>query len=152
MFRGLATLTIDAKGRITIPRHYRTTIIQEAAGELVLTIDTEEECLQLYPRPQWLEVEQSLEQLPDNDPSARRLMRLLLGHAVEITLDRHGRFFLPHNLCDYAGLESNIVLIGQGRKFEIWGETQWHQGRDAWLAGDMDDNSGAIGEIMPMSL
>ncbi|MCH9644336.1 MAG: division/cell wall cluster transcriptional repressor MraZ [Gammaproteobacteria bacterium] len=146
MFRGLASLNIDAKGRVTIPTQYRQAIMDEANGGLVITIDPEERCLLLYPLPQWVVIEEKLETLPTFLPATRRIQRLLIGHATELELDRSGRVLLPPLLREYAGLDKSIMLVGQGKRFEVWGESQWQMGRDAWLA------EGLQGDDMPSEL
>jgi len=53
MFRGINAITMDTKGRVAVPARYR-----EALGdEVVVTIDTEETCLLLYPVRGWLQIE-----------------------------------------------------------------------------------------------
>ena len=147
MFRGFATLSIDVKGRITIPQQYRTKIMDEANGEMVLTIDTEDRCLLLYPLPPWQELEERLQELPHQNQSARRVRRLMIGHAVELEFDRHGRIFLPQLLREYAGLDQEVVIVGQGKNCEIWGEAQWQLGRNAWLAGEIEEESSTAVEL-----
>ena len=148
MFRGLSDGQIDAKGRITIPANYRTLIAEEANGSLVVTIDTEERCLLLYPYPQWQIIEEKLESLPTFQPAARRIQRLLMGHATELELDRQGRVLLPNLLRDYAELDKTVILVGQGKKIEIWSEPLWEDARATWLAESMDESQGGV----PMEL
>lgn len=140
MFRGLSAVQIDSKGRITIPANYRTLIVEEASGSLVVTIDTEQRCLLLYPFPQWQVIEEKLEALPSFQPAARRIQRLLLGHATELELDRQGRILLPTLLRDYADLDKSLILVGQGKKIEIWNEAAWEDARVTWLAESMADD------------
>lgn len=151
MFRGLASLNIDAKGRVTIPAQYRQAIMDEANGEVIITIDPEERCLLLYPLPQWQVIEATLEELPTFQPATRRIQRLLIGHATDLELDRNGRVLLPPLLREYAGLDKTIMLVGQGKRFEIWGESQWQMGRDAWLAEGLDGDQ-VPSELMSLSL
>ena len=133
MFRGITAVQIDVKGRLTIPTRYRAALL-ENASMVVVTIDTEQPCLLLYPSSRWLEIEVKLEQLPSFHPASRRIQRLLIGHATDIEPDTQGRLLLPPLLREYAGLEKNIILVGQGKKFEIWNEEKWHIGRNTWLA------------------
>jgi MraZ protein len=100
---------------------------------VVLTIDTEERCLLLYPLLGWEEIERKLAGLPSFNPAARRIQRLLIGHATDIEMDGHGRILLPPLLREYAGLQKNAVLVGQGRKFELWDEAHWNESRGRWL-------------------
>src|SRR3990167_10980933 len=117
MFRGINAVAVDDKGRIAIPARYRDLISNEAGGVLVVTIDTEERCLLLYPYPQWEQIEQKLEDLPSFHPATRRIQRLLIGHATEVEVDRSGRILIPTLLREYAGLGQTVMLVGQGKKF-----------------------------------
>src|SRR3990167_6832020 len=139
MFRGLNAIAIDDKGRLAVPARYRDLVQDEADGILVVTIDTEERCLLLYSYPQWEEIELKLQALPSFHPAARRIQRLLIGHATEVEMDRNGRILLPALLREYAGLGEMVMLIGQGKKFEIWGESQWENARDGWLGEEIKD-------------
>ncbi len=152
MFRGLTALNIDEKGRITIPSTYRQAIMDEASGEVVITIDTEERCLLLYPSPAWLTIEAKLQELPSFLPATRRIQRLLIGHATDVELDRSGRVLLPPLLREYAGLDKTLMLVGQGNKFELWDQSQWNANRDGWLTKDKDGDSGMPPELMSLSL
>src|SRR3990167_4921432 len=152
MFRGLSEAQIDSKGRITIPANYRTLMVEEASGSLVVTIDTEQRCLLLYPFPQWQVIEEKLEALPSFQPAARRIQRLLLGHATELELDRQGRILLPNLLRDHAELDKTVMLVGQGKKIEIWSEPLWEDARTTWLAESIGDEHGAPMELSGLSL
>ncbi len=141
MFRGVNAVNIDAKGRIVMPTRYREGLQGENNGRLVMTIDTEERCLLLYPLIAWEVIESKLAELPSFNSKARRIQRLLIGHATESELDNNGRILLPPLLREYAGLQKHAVLVGQGQKFELWDETHWQERRSAWLAGEslLDD-------------
>ncbi|NCT57357.1 MAG: division/cell wall cluster transcriptional repressor MraZ [Legionella sp.] len=129
MFRGINAINLDSKGRLAIPARYR-----DGLGEqVVVTIDTEEACLLLYPVLQWQKIEDSLQRLPSFNKAARRIQRLLIGHATDMTLDANGRTLLPPLLRDYAHLDKKVVMIGQGNKFEIWDEASWQVKREIWL-------------------
>lgn len=148
MFRGIHAVNIDEKGRVAIPARYRQRLLDEAQQRLVLTIDTEEACLLLYPFPAWEEIERKVEALPSLNKSARRLQRLLLGHATEIEMDSHGRILLPPLLREHATLDRRVVLLGQGKKFELWNETSWQQRRRDWLEkGDDEEISEELSHL-----
>jgi len=133
MFRGINPINMDAKGRMAIPSRYREPLSVHCAGKLVVTIDTESRCLLLYPVHEWEEIQSKIEALPSFDKNARRIQRLLLGHATDVDMDGNGRLLLSAPLREYAQLDKKIVLLGQGKKFEIWSEVLWHQTRDEYL-------------------
>ena len=138
MFRGLTAVSMDAKGRISIPSRYRKSLDHDHSGLMVVTIDTEDRCLLLYPYTGWEQIEQKLEALPSFHPASRRIQRLLIGHATEVEVDNSNRVLVPPLLREYAGLGPTILLVGQGKKFEIWGESQWHMARNAWLGEGLE--------------
>lgn len=152
MFRGVNGINIDAKGRIAMPTRYRDRLQEESHGRVVMTIDTEERCLLLYPLTAWEEIESKLAALPSFNTAARRIQRLLIGHATEAELDANGRILLPPLLREFAGLNKGIMLVGQGKKFEIWDEEHWQQRRGEWLAEETGDESSLPDEVKTLSL
>ncbi len=135
MFRGVTKLTLDAKGRLVMPTRYRERLLERCGGKLVITVD-KDQCLLVYPLPDWEEIERKLMRLPTLNPQARRLQRLMVGHATDLELDGHGRVLLPPSLREYALLTRDAVLIGQGVRFELWDEARWNERRDEWLASE----------------
>jgi MraZ protein len=133
MFRGATKITLDDKGRMVMPTRYREQIRELAQGKLVITVDRDQ-CLLIYPLPEWEQIERKLMSLPSLHPTARRLQRLMVGHATDLPLDGHGRVLLPPELREFAQLERHGMLIGQGNRFELWDEARWNERRDAWLA------------------
>ena len=151
MFRGVNSINIDIKGRMVIPTRYRDRL-EESRNAVVLTIDTEEKCLLLYPLTEWEEIENKLAQLPSFNPAARRIQRLLIGHATEVELDSHGRILLPPLLREYAQLTKHAVLIGQGKKFELWDEAHWQTRRNQWLSEESEGDSNLPDIVKNLSL
>jgi MraZ protein len=133
MFRGPHKVTLDAKGRLAMPARYRDQIIEEAEGRLVATVDLNDRCLLIYTSSAWEEIERKLMRLPTLDPNARRLQRLMIGHAMESELDSHGRLLISPKLREYAGIDKDAMLIGQGNRFELWDEAHWEAQREIWL-------------------
>lgn len=152
MFRGVNGINIDVKGRIAMPTRYRERLQNDSESHVVMTIDTEEKCLLLYPLLAWEEIENKLAALPSFNPAARRIQRLLIGHATEAELDSHGRILLPPLLREYAGLDKCVMLVGQGKKFEIWDEGHWQARRDQWLAEETNGETALPDEVKSLSL
>jgi len=146
IFRGINNLALDAKGRMAMPARYRDRLMETCGGRLIVTVD-KDRCLLVYPLPEWEIIEAQLIALPSLNKQARLLQRLLIGHATEVELDSQGRILLPTILREYAGMEKKLVLIGQGKKFEIWDEQIWSEKQQIWLDEVNDDDSD-----MPLSL
>jgi len=135
MFRGATKLSLDDKGRMVIPTRHRERLREESDGRVVVTVDRDQ-CLLIYPLPEWETLERKLMSLPTLHAEARRLQRLMVGHATDLQLDGHGRLLLPAELREFAGLERSAMLIGQGNRFELWNEARWNERRDTWLKSE----------------
>ena len=119
-----------------MPTRYREMLVDRCDGQMIVTIDMDERSLLIYPLQDWEALERDLSRLPNFNKSARKIQRLLIGHATDTELDTSGRLLIPPPLRQYANLEKKAVLIGQGRKFELWSEDVWQARRDSWLEGD----------------
>jgi MraZ protein len=135
MFHGASKISLDEKGRMVIPTRYRERIAERAEGKLVVTVDRDQ-CLLIYPQPDWEQIERKLMSLPNLNAQARRLQRLMVGHATDLEIDGHGRILLPPELREFALLGKTAMLIGQGNRFELWDEARWNERRDAWLKSE----------------
>ena len=138
MFRGVNHITMDAKGRIALPVKQRELLQAFCGGQLVVTIDIQSRSLMVYPLSTWESIERELQDLPAMNPDVRRVQRLLIGYASDLEFDGSGRVLLPQSLRDYASLEKKLVLVGQGKKLELWSEEVWLSERDKWLEEAID--------------
>lgn len=127
MFRGVAQLNLDSKGRLAVPSRHREALLARCAGRLVLTADSADKCLLLYPLPDWEPIQQKLMGLSSLNPRIRDLQRQLIGYAEDIEMDAAGRVLVSAALREFAALEKNVVLVGQGNKFELWDKQNWEQ-------------------------
>lgn len=126
MFRGIAQLNLDSKGRLAVPARHRDLLLERCGGHLVVTADADR-CLLIYPLPDWELIQQKLEGLSNLDARVRELQRRLIGFAVDVDMDGAGRVLISPALRQFAQLEKNVVLVGQGKKFELWNKDGWEQ-------------------------
>ena len=137
VFRGATKVSLDAKGRMAIPTRYRELLRARCDGQIIVTVDRDH-CLLVYPLPDWEELERKLVRLPSMNKVARRIVRIMVGYATEIDMDASGRILVSKELREFASLDKQGMLIGQGNKFELWDEAIWNEKRDEWL-NDEDD-------------
>ena len=133
---------MDAKGRLAIPTRYRERLAEVCGGRLVTTINLLERCLVVYPYPDWQRIERELEGLPALDKQAQAISHLLIGHATECDMDGHGRMLVSQSLREFAGLDKQVKMVGQVRKFELWADTAWTARREELLGqvGDLQES------------
>lgn len=135
---------------MALPTRYRDRIEERCHGSLVITVDRDY-CLLVYPLPDWEEIERKLIRLPSLNKQARRLQRLMVGHATEVEMDASSRILVSPELREFAGLDRKGLLIGQGNKFELWDEAAWTERRDGWLSEE-DGTQDLPSELESLSL
>jgi len=142
LFRGISSISLDAKGRIAIPTRYRDELHECCERQMIVTLAVNEKCvgepgcLWLYPLPEWEKLEQTINKLPTLNKAAGKLRRFLIGHASECEMDTQGRLLLPEKLREYASMDKQLYLVGQLNKFEIWNDVAWLQKQQEWMDGD----------------
>lgn len=126
MFRGATSLNLDAKGRMAVPSRYRAELFAQCSGRLVITAHPHR-CLLLYPQPAWEPIQAKLMSLSSFDRQSSALQRLLVGHAEDIELDGAGRLLVSPVLREFAKVDKQAMLVGQGSHFELWANDSWPQ-------------------------
>lgn len=116
VFRGGPVLTLDAKGRLTVPVRWRDMLMATVQGQLVVAKNPDG-CLSLYPLPVWEQFEASLLSLTTEDEAWRRFF---VGSATEVEIDSASRVLIPPELRSWAGLEREVKFMGVGPNFELW--------------------------------
>lgn len=116
VFRGGPVLTLDGKGRITVPARWRDMLVATVQGQLVV-VKNPDRCLSLYPLPVWEQFESNVLSLPVEDEAWRRIF---VGSATEVEIDSASRVLIPPELRSWAGLEREVKFMGVGPNFELW--------------------------------
>lgn len=133
MFRGIHQITLDAKGRLSIPAKLRVIFEEKSEGKMVMTADLDHN-LMIYTMAEWQEVEEKLSKLPSLDKRSRQIKHLFMGYASELELDSTGRVLIPTPLRDYARLDKKVTLIGMINKLELWDSALWDAKRESDVA------------------
>jgi len=120
MFMGEYNHTIDAKGRLIIPSKFR-----EVLGDEFVVTKGMDGCLFVFDNKEWQAFEEKLHTLPMMDKEARQFTRYFLAGAASVEVDKQGRILLPGVLREFADITKDAVLIGVGRRIEIWSKDRW---------------------------
>lgn len=126
MFQGATELSLDAKGRITVPTGHRETLLVQAEGRVVVTAHPHR-CLLLYPRPAWEPIRERIMSYSSLERQTSMVQRLLVGFAKDAEMDAAGRVLISPELRRFAGLDKQVMLVGQGSHFELWSREAWEQ-------------------------
>ncbi len=122
VFLGEFEYKCDSKNRFRLPVKFKKNI----DGSIVLTKGSSG-CIYVMQESVFQEFVNKASQLPMFDLDAQKPLRLLFSSASLLEEDGQGRYLLPSNLKNYAGINSEIVFIGTGNKIELWAKEKWQE-------------------------
>jgi len=134
-FQGTSALTLDGKGRISVPTRHRELLMATTEGQLTLTKHPVG-CLLVFPRPAWEQFRDKLLLLP---MSADGWRRIFIGSAMDVEVDAAGRVSVSPELRKYAELDKDVLLVGMGQRLELWDAARHAANEADTMAGEMPD-------------
>ena len=140
VFKGGPVLTLDGKGRITVPARWRELLMANVNGQLVIT-KHKAGCLSMFPLPVWEKFETELLALPQGQDKWRRFFQ---GNAAEVEIDSASRVLIPPDLRNWAGLKDEVKFMGMGSHFELWDLTKYTAVEDELRAEDLPESLGNV--------
>jgi MraZ protein len=135
VFQGASSLSLDAKGRLSMPTRHRDVLAATASNQLTITKHPHG-CLMIFPRPEWEKFRERINALP---MAAQWWKRIFLGNAMDVELDSTGRVLVSPELRAGAGIEKETVLLGMGGYFELWDRATYEAKEAEAMAGEMPD-------------
>jgi MraZ protein len=133
VFQGAAALSLDAKGRMSVPARHRDLLQALCEGQLTITKHPEG-CLMVFPRPAWEVFRDKVAALP---MSAAGWKRIFLGNAMDVEIDGSARVLISPELRASAGLNKDVMLLGMGSHFELWDAERYAAHEAAVMAQPM---------------
>ncbi len=140
MFLGTHAPRLDDKGRLVLPAKFRDGL----AGGVVLT-KGQDRSVVVWPAAEFAAYAERLNEASRSDARVRAYLRVLFSGASDEVPDRQGRISVPTVLREYAGLDRDVIVVGNGSTCEIWDATTWTD----YLAGQEDAFSGLEVEVVP---
>lgn len=136
-FYGTFTPRIDDKGRLTMPARYRGAFVD---GAMVVRGDNR--CLYVFTTDGFDTFAEDAINAPVTDASRIGPARYMLANSDHQSLDSQGRIMLSARMREFAELDKDVVLTGQGRRMEIWNADRWNAYEAAQEPGYIEPVSG----------
>lgn len=124
-FSGKYYYTVDPKGRVIIPSPFREIISTNYSTKLFVTNDAVDNCLLIYPQEEWARLQEKVRKLPQMLEAVKYFKRRVIASAFEVEIDKQGRVLIPAAHRQDAGISSDIVIVGQLEKIELWDRKEW---------------------------
>ncbi len=123
LLTGAFSRAIDEKLRVAIPKHIRDTLAK-SRGLLFVAPGTDGS-LAIYSEETFAQLAQRLAQASPTAGDVRAFSRLFFAGAQQVELDTQGRFRIPGELAQWAGLGKEAMLIGVQDHLELWEPARW---------------------------
>ena len=116
---------LDAKGRLSLPACFR----RELPQSLKITLSPKDDSLYVFD-PEGFNAWVDSLFLKDGGYSASNskhtvLRKVLNARARSVDLDNSGRIVISADLRETAGLDKDVVVVGDTDHFEIWDAKRW---------------------------
>ncbi len=125
MFIGRYEYSIDDKSRVSVPARFREALSSSADSRLILTIL--DGCVVAYPYQEWLYIQDKISASGSMSKEQRAFLRYFFSGATECTFDKLGRILIPQALKTDAHIQKNVVIVGVGKKIEVWAKEKWEE-------------------------
>lgn len=122
MFLGTFQHNLDDKGRLMIPARFRELL--DGGAYLTQGFDR---CLMVMTGEYFRRVYVDVNATSLTNPDARLLRRMILANTSQVDIDKVGRVLVPQTLREFAGLDGEAIVVGQGEFFEVWSPAEWNE-------------------------
>lgn len=134
---------LDVKGRFLFPSGLRKQLSGGSQRDFMLNKGFEQ-CLTIYPLPEWEKVSAKLEKINLFNPKNRMFYRLFHQGAKQVSLDGAGRLLIPVAHMERVGLVSDVMLIAYNDRIEIWDKAMYFE----MIEGNMPNFADLANEVM----
>jgi MraZ protein len=135
VFQGASSLSLDVKGRLSVPTRHRDALGGANGGQLTITRHPHG-CLMVFPRAEWERFRERVSALP---MSAQWWKRIFLGNAMDVEMDGTGRVRVSPELRQGASITRDTVLLGMGNHLELWDKATYDAQEAKAMQGEMPD-------------
>ncbi|HMM00692.1 MAG TPA: division/cell wall cluster transcriptional repressor MraZ [Bacilli bacterium] len=120
MFFGTYYHSLDSKGRLVIPSHFR-----EQVKDRLYVMNGYNGTLEIYLPEDFDALVKKTSSLSYNHKDERDFIRLRLASVIETELDDHGRIALPLKILTRLDIKKSVAVIGVNDHFEVWNQEKW---------------------------
>lgn len=119
-FLSSAVNKVDAKGRVSVPAHFRAVIQQRGFSELYALRSLDTPALDIGGPDRLDEFEARIAQEDPLLQMADDLSFFLHGDGAFLKFDSEGRISITDFMRDHTGITTEVAFLGRGTWFQIW--------------------------------
>lgn len=120
----------DAKGRVMLSSAFKKQLFTVLQEGFVIKRAVFQPCLELYPMQEWTLMMQKINQLNRFKKKNNDFIRRFTAGVKMVDLDATGRILIPKDLCDFAGIQKQLVMSSSVNIIEIWDKKKYEKAID----------------------
>ncbi|CAA0171955.1 division/cell wall cluster transcriptional repressor MraZ [Tenacibaculum maritimum] len=118
---------IDAKGRMMFSSAFKKQLSAVLQDGFVLKRAVFQPCLELYPMSEWQLMMAKINKLNRFVKRNNDFIRRFTAGVKLVELDASGRILIPKDLCQFAGIQKEIVLSSSVNIIEVWDKEKYEK-------------------------
>jgi MraZ protein len=134
VFQGASSLSLDAKGRLSVPTRHRAALSTD--GSPLTVTKHPHGCLMIFPQPAWEKFSNQFASMPLD---LQWVKRVFLGNAMDLEMDGAGRVLISPELRHAAGITKDAILLGMGSFLELWDAATYAEKEAEAMKADMSN-------------
>lgn len=121
-FRGNFEYQLDDRNRVALPPKFR-----EAFANGAVLVPGLDGCIEVYTNEGFDAEANVVNRVPAYSAEGRQLRRAFFASSFDAQRDAQGRLLVPAKLLAHAGIERDVVVLGNDQRLEIWDRGLWEQ-------------------------
>nr|WP_255689449.1 MULTISPECIES: division/cell wall cluster transcriptional repressor MraZ [unclassified Tenacibaculum] len=138
---------VDAKGRLMVSSAFKKQLSSVLQEGFVVKRSVFQSCLELYPMQEWNMVMQKINKLNRFVKKNNDFIRRFTAGVKVVEMDASGRVLIPKDLCQFAGIEKQVVLSSAVNIIEIWDKDKYEKVIDEAVVDFADLAEEVMGNI-----
>jgi MraZ protein len=120
----------DAKGRVMFSSAFKKQLSSVLQEGFVIKRAVFQPCLELYPMQEWRLIMDKVNKLNKFKKKNNDFIRRFTAGVKIVELDATSRVLIPKDLCDFAGIQKQIVMASSVNIIEIWDKDKYEKAID----------------------
>lgn len=118
---------VDAKGRLMMSSAFKKQLSSVLQEGFVIKRSVFQSCLELYPMQEWNLMMTKINKLNRFVKKNNDFIRRFTAGVKMVDVDASGRILIPKDLCQFAGIEKQVVLSSVVNIIEIWDKDKYEK-------------------------
>jgi MraZ protein len=120
----------DAKGRLMFSSAFKKQLSSVLQEGFVIKRAVFQPCLELYPMNEWNLMMEKINKLNRFLKKNNDFIRRFTAGVKIVDVDASGRILITKDLCDFAGIQKQVVMSSSVNIIEIWDKDKYEKAID----------------------